>query len=53
MARVAKWLAARVVWWGLRGSWLELLWRHRVVSMPLDGQRLQQLEEALGQVGVC
>ena len=51
LAAVSKWLAARVCWWDLRASWLELLWRHRVSSAPMEGKRMMQMEAALGQVG--
>ena len=36
VAYVAKWLAARIVWWDMRGEWCELLYRHRVCNTRMD-----------------
>ncbi|KIY93014.1 hypothetical protein MNEG_14949 [Monoraphidium neglectum] len=46
MEYVAKWLAARVVWWDMRGEWCELVYRHRVCNTRIDF-----VEQRLGDVG--
>ncbi len=51
LVSMCRWLAVRVVWWDMRGTFLELLYRHRVTLCSMDHAVETQLQEVLCTLG--